>query len=887
MEHGRRQAETHAPRQKRRTGKGGTWSVGFILLTILLVGICTAGIFAAIFMKYVQSNVMPVVQIRAEDYTMDQSSFIYYQDQESGEWVEYQTIHGEVNRIPVEIEDMPDALWQAAVAIEDERFFQHNGVDWWRTGGAVVNMFLGMRSTFGGSTLTQQMLKNLTDDDKPYVNRKVREIFRALEFEKNYTKSEILELYLNNIYLGKGCSGVQTAAQYYFGKDVSELSVAECASLIAITNNPSKYGPMYDITITREDGSTVTPRELNKSRQELILSKMAEVEGPATLEDIDNPGSWKTYLTEAEAEAAGNEVLQFTDGSTSADNIVAEATDGAIEINNWFVDQVFRDVTADLAEEMHISLEEAEKKVYSGGYKIYTTMDPEIQELAESVYADRGNLNNLTSRNGQPIQSGITVMDPYTGDIVAIVGQMGEKESNLLWSYAADKHQVGSSMKPLTAYAPAIDSGAVTPGTTFDDYPVETMNGNYWPKNSPQRYRGFTSVASGIQNSINTIAVQTLMAGGVAEAFAFATEKLCLDLEPEDMDRSPLGLGGLHRGLSTIEMAAAYSCFVNKGVYNEPRTYLRVEDGEGNIILENEGESHVAMKETTAYLMNKMLKSAVAAGTGTQAKFSGMTIAGKTGTTSDNYDRYFVGYTPYYVAAVWTGYESNAKISYSGNPAITLWKKVMQPLHEGLANKDFDKPSSGLTTVTLCADSGLLATDACRADVRGSRAVSVEIASGTAPKEKCTLHVMRDYCTEGKCLATENCPAESVTQAAFLDHERVDYGSGVVAEDNAYLLSTMEKAVGLQPGDTPDGTLAASGCPVHTEGQEIIDPDNPTTDPDQPDTGPQDPSDPTNPPPDEGTTPPEGGTTTPTEPGEPTTPDTGGTTGDNWWSMLG
>lgn len=173
--------------------------------------------------------------------------------------------------------------------------------------------------------------------------------------------------------------------------------------------------------------------------------------------------------------------------------------------------------------------------------------------------------------------------------------------------------------------------------------PVETMNGNYWPKNSPQRYRGFTSVASGIQNSINTIAVQTLMAGGVAEAFAFATEKLCLDLEPEDMDRSPLGLGGLHRGLSTIEMAAAYSCFVNKGVYNEPRTYLRVEDGEGNIILENEGESHVAMKETTAYLMNKMLKSAVAAGTGTQAKFSGMTIAGKTGTTSDNYDRYFVG----------------------------------------------------------------------------------------------------------------------------------------------------------------------------------------------------------------------------------------------------
>ena len=467
-------------------------------------------------------------------------------------------------------------------------------------------------------------------------------------------------------------------------------------------------------------------------------------------------------------------------------------------------------------------------------------------------------------------------MDPYTGNIVAIVGQMGAKEGNLLWSYAADKHQVGSSMKPLTAYAPAIDSGAVTPGTTFDDYPVEAMNGTYWPKNSPNRYRGFTSVASGIQHSINTIAVQTLMAGGVAEAYAFATEKLCLDLEPEDMDRSPLGLGGLHRGLSTIEMAAAFSCFANGGIYNQPRTYTQVLDKDGNVLLENSGESHVAMKETTAYLMTKMLKSAVDAGTGSRAKFSGMSIAGKTGTTNDNYDRYFVGYTPYYVAAVWTGYKSNARISYSGNPAITMWRKVMEPIHQELANKSFSKPSSGLTTVSLCADSGLLATDACAADVRGSRVVSVEIASGTAPTESCNLHVTRDYCTEGKCLATANCPAGSVTQKALLNHERVDYGSGVVAEDNAYLLSVAEAAVGAVPpaeGSDGESALPTGGCPVHTTAPpEITDPDAPV-DPNLPvdPSVPQDPSDPNNlPPPDQGA-------------GDAS----GGTEGDEWWSIIG
>ena len=239
---------TKRENQKQRSVAG---RIFFWLFTLMLIGICTAVMIGFIFMQYVNTTLAPTLQVDADDYTMAESSIIYYHDDEVTEndgWVEYQTIHGTENRVWVDFEEMPDALWQAAVAIEDHRFFEHNGVDWKRTIGATANMFIGMKNTFGGSTITQQMLKNLTEDNDGTVNRKVREIFRALEFEKNYTKEEILELYLNMIYLGKGCYGVQTAAQYYFGKDVSELTAAECACLISITNNPSLYGPLYDVT---------------------------------------------------------------------------------------------------------------------------------------------------------------------------------------------------------------------------------------------------------------------------------------------------------------------------------------------------------------------------------------------------------------------------------------------------------------------------------------------------------------------------------------------------------------------------------------------------------------------------------------------------------------
>jgi penicillin-binding protein 1A len=287
------------------------------------------------------------------------------------------------------------------------------------------------------------------------------------------------------------------------------------------------------------------------------------------------------------------------------------------------------------------------------------------------------------------------------------------------------------------------------------------------------------------------------------------------DASHNDMNTSSLGLGGLTHGVTTEEVAAAYAAFANNGVYNSPRLYVKVTDNQGNVILDNQAETHVAMKETTAYFMNKLLQGVVNGGTGSSANFGNMAIAGKTGTTSDNYDRYFAGYTPYYSAAVWTGYKNNEKIVYSGNPALVMWKKVMSRIHADLPYKSFSKPSSGISTLTVCMDSGMLAGDACALDARtldggGSRVQTVEVATGTGPTEYCTMHTVVDYCTEGHTLAGEFCPAESVEQRAFLDYVRENYGDNVTASDNAYLLATVQ---------------ALGGCPVHTEAPVVEDPD--------------------------------------------------------------
>ena len=826
MEYEKHKRQAASPRKRRSGKRVSPW---FVIGTLLLIFALTSAMLIGIFMIYVKTTLAPELDVNADDYTMELSSILWYQDSESGEWKELTTLHGSENRILVSFDEIPDALWQAAVSIEDERFFSHHGVDWKRTIGATFTMLTGSNSSYGGSTITQQLLKNMTGYNDNTVKRKVTEIFRALEFEKKYTKDEILELYLNTIYFGNGCNGVQTAAQYYFGKDVSELSVAECAALIGITNNPSQYAPMRTTSTNAHVVRDEAYVQNNKDRQELILNKMTQIKDPETGEP---------FLTEEEAAAAAAETLVFNETASGTTDEEGGESDGQTAYQSYFVDQVFREVVNDMVEQLGVTEDTAKARLYHGGYNIYTTIDPDVQEIAESVYEDRSNLN-VKSASGQLLQSGITIVDVTNGNVVAMVGGVGEKEGDLVWNYAASNRQVGSSIKPITVYAPALDAGVITMASSFDDYPVRLLNGSPWPKNSPVGYKGRVTLRTGVASSINTVAIQVVEALGLSNSYKFATENLGLtSLVAQDLEGSgALGLGGLTQGANTMEMAAAFAAFANEGVYNAPRMYVKVTDSEGATVLENETKSNVAMKETTAYFMNDLLHTAATSGTGSSANFSGMTIAGKTGTTSDLKDRYFVGYTPYYAAAVWCGYSNPEKISYSGNPAITMWKKVMQQVHEGLENKSFSKPSTGLTKVTICKDSGLLAGEACYADPRQDRVYDVYVASGTEPTETCNLHVIRDYCRDGDCLAGESCPESSVEQRAYLDYIRTDYGSGVTAADDAYLLSTIEEkgACTVHTGqvEPPDGSSSGGDTSTPPDGSQ--DPENPT-EPTEPDT---------------------------------------------------
>ncbi len=811
MEHGKRESERrnrtertrgeHSTRQSTRKKRGGH-KVRKVIGTLCLVGLLTGVFFTGIFLTYVNTTLVRQAEVDPEKLSQESSSILYYQDNDTGEWEELQMLKSSKKRIEIPLSEMPQYLQDAAIAIEDERFESHHGVDWLRTGKAVLNRLTG-GSVIGGSTITQQLIKNLTGDNENTIKRKILEIVRALEFEKEYSKDEIMEMYLNNIALGRGCVGVQTASQRYFGKDTKDLTLAECASLIGITNNPWKYDPL------RNEESLKN----NQDRKELVLGKMLELE----------------KITQEEYDQAMAEQVQFVEDATDDTN----DTSTADEYNSFFVDQVIRDVSEDLAEELGISEKSALNSLYYGGYRIYTTIDPEIQEIAETVYEDASNAK--TSARGQKLHSAITIVEPSTGDVVAMVGDLGEKEGDLVLNWATTVRQCGSSIKPIATYAPALDAGIITPASAIDNAPVRVLNGRPWPRNDNGVYSGLMTLSAAVSGSVNAVAVRVNEMLGVQKSFDFLTENLGIttlvssedDSSRNDMNSASLGLGGLTNGVTTEEMAAAFATFANNGVYNEPRLYTKVTQVDSNgtetVIIENESESHAAMKETTAYMVTKLLQTAVSSGTGRGAQFSGMSIAGKTGTTSENYDRYFAGYTPYYAAAVWCGYANNERIVSSVNPSAALWRQVMSKIHANLEDIGFSRPD-GMVQVTVCKDSGLLPSDACSHDVRGeSRLQTVWVAKGTEPTETCNVHVDVQYCTEGQCLAGEFCPEESVKTVSVLNYTRDSFGAAV--SDTPYLLGTLE-AASKEPDE--NGVV---GCPIHTQAQPedpvVVDPNDP------------------------------------------------------------
>lgn len=636
--------------------------IGTILLILVVAGL----LFLCIFAAYVKNSIIPSSELKLDEVTLNQSSTILYEDYE-GNWQELSTLSGSENRVWVDYDRIPKYMEQAVVAIEDKRFYKHNGVDWYRTAGAAVNLFVPFRSTFGGSTVTQQLIKNITKQDDITVQRKLLEIFQALELEKAYEKSEIMEYYLNVVYFGQGCYGIQTAAETYFGKDVSDLTLAEAASIAGITNLPGYYDPF------------VYP-EHNKKRQEDILWAMYE----------------QGYITKQEYKDAVSEDLNF----------VHSANEPYVQnIYSYYEEVVIDDVINDLVEQKGITEDAARLLVYNGGYQIYSCIDVAMQETVDSIYENYEKLPHATRNTGKDLQSGIVIMDQTTGEIKALSGGCGEKNINFGLNRATKTTRpTGSSIKGIGIYGPAVEYGLITPSTLVYDGNASQITlshapRGWYPKNDSGGNSGLMTINQALTSSVNTVSAQILDKLTPQASYDFLKNRLGIkSLIPDDCAFAPLALGQQTNGITVREMCAAYAALANDGVFIYPRTYTKVLDANGNVVLDNSPRTQNAFSAETAHIMTYMLHNAATYGTGSGSRLSNMPTAGKTGTSTNSEDRWFCGYTPYYTAAVWTGFDMPEYMPFSGNPAVTIWHDVMALIHAGYEPKDFVMDQGGAPT---------------------------------------------------------------------------------------------------------------------------------------------------------------------------------------------
>ena len=756
-----------------------------VLLIILVCGV----VFVGTLGDYLQEDVLQeATNWSMDDYDLEETSFIYYVDN-NGDIQLLQQIYTTTDRQWASLDEMPQALIDAAVAIEDKRFYEHQGVDWITTMKACVNLFFGSGDA-GGSTITQQFIKNHTGENSVTVQRKVMEIFRAYMFEREYDKDLIMEYYLNEIYLGRGCYGVKSAAAEYFGKELQSLTVAECASLISITNNPSLFNP-YSESVYMYKGEERDGAARNRYRQLNVLSEMLD-QGYLTQAEYDEAVAQEMVFKEGIAEedkwtvceVCGHEDIRSAfhkEGSSyfcpACGSQTSVSVDASQTIYSWFVDAVIMEFATYLAEQDGGVWEDLDKdarnayleKIQKGGYHIYTTLDMEVQEAVDAVYTDLSKIP--TTRSTQQLQSAIVVIDNESGDVVALAGGVGEKDTFLGYNKATQaKLQTGSSQKPISVYAPAFEKGSVSPATVLKDLPVSYTSGA-WPKNDNRQYQYSRTVFSGIVSSVNTISVRTLDLTGYEYAYSFAKYNLGQSGLTEyylasngevknDIGQAPLALGALTLGSTVRDMSAAYATFANNGVYREARLYTKIYNSAGELVVDNTQDSQKVLSDKTVNYMNYCLYKAANNGTGTAAIFAGQAIAGKTGTTSSNKDRWFCGYTSHYTAAVWCGYNDPEQIYLTGNtanPAARLWKMVMQPIHAGLPYEGLYN-GNAMRSVSVCLDSGLLATAACENDARGIARVSDALVyPEDVPSGTCNKHVSVEYCVTGGGVATEYC----------------------------------------------------------------------------------------------------------------------------------
>lgn len=565
---------------------------------------------------------------------MQISSYIYDKD---GNQIGY--LYGTENRVEVKYDDLPKNLVNAIISIEDERFFEHSGIDVQRTTAAIINyLFNEKDSSFGGSSITQQLVKNLTSDNETSIMRKVREWYRAFLLETKYSKDEILQIYANTIYLGENSYGVQVASKVYFDKPVTELNLAQSAVLAAAIQSPEATNPY----------ASDTAKDRLLKRQKIVLDKMLEL-GKITNEEY-------------------NEAINT--------QIVFKKSSDINQTQSYFVDAAIEDVAKNIAKKQNISFEQAKKDIYTKGYKIYSTLDPKVQQVIDNTYSNTAIFYN--DKDGGFMQSAMVVLDHKNGNVLGLIGGAGKKEGNFILNRATQSYrQPGSCMKPLGAYGPAFELDKLTPDSYVEDLPV---NINGWsPKNYYGYFNGYVSVRQAIAKSMNLPAVRTVQSIDLNFSFNFAKELGLKSLQPEDKAIAPLSLGGLTKGVKPIEMANAYATIANNGIYNEPKFYTRVVDKEGNLILEADYSTKKVMNENTANMLKSCLQDVVKWGTAYgYINLGNNFVAGKTGNTDGDVDQWFCGFSDNYTIACWNGYDQPKAINRPYPYAsVTLFNTVI------------------------------------------------------------------------------------------------------------------------------------------------------------------------------------------------------------------
>lgn len=702
----RRQAKSPKKRKKQLTEKQIAFRRKLRLTLFTAIFICVV-IIAGIGVGMYAAVSREIKDMNIQTLALNYSSFIYYED-EGGNARELEQIQSDFNRIWIDSSQIPQVMKDAMVAIEDERFYKHHGVDIKRTIGATgkyVLAKLGVGSaSYGGSTITQQVIKNITNENENTPSRKVKEMMRAIALEKQLSKDEILTMYLNIVYFANNCNGVEAASNTYFNKDAMDLTLAEAASIAGITQFPSQFDPF------------VHP-DKNIEKRNTVLRKMLDL----------------GYINDSEyAEAA------------SSDLTVSNAhKENSGKVTSYFSDQVVNDVINDLVEQKGYSQDFATQQVYNGGLKIYATIDPEIQNIMEDVFSDTSNF----PYTGKGAQSAMVIIDPYTGKVRGLVGGLGEKKDIRGWNRATQsKRQPGSSIKPLSVYAPAIDTGKITEAETVTDEEITIGNDKWKPKNSYNDFLGDMTIKEAVARSANIPAVKVLDKVGLSTSYGYLQNKFHLStLDEKDKNYSSLALGGLTQGVTVEEMAAAYGTFVNSGKYIKPHTYTQVLDSTGQVILQCNDNSTQAISAASAFITADLLYGVVnsSVGTGKGAKLDcGISTYGKTGTTDDDCDKWFVGFTPYYVGACWYGFDTPSSISaagVSGNPTVTAWNLVMEKIHSTLNRKELAKPNN-VIEATVCEISGKLATETCPT-------TTGYFVEGTQPKTMCDASHARRHST--------------------------------------------------------------------------------------------------------------------------------------------